>query len=221
MIVGHAPVDSVEEFHGGVVGVGASTGAGSGGQFGLVTKSGTNQFHGNLNEYHRDPSLVANSWFNNNSSPIVPRNHFIQNQFGGALGGPILRNKLFFFFDYNDSRIIQQQSEERVVPLASLRAGTITYCTNNAAHDCSTTNSKTMAQVAAIDPAGIGETSTWQSAMNARFPASNNNAAGDGINTGGLAFNAPFNDYLTNLRHPGRLQPEPEYEALCAIQHHA
>ena len=67
----------------------------SGGQFALVTKSGTNQFHGNLNEYHRDPSLVANSWFSNNSYAHFPRNHLIQNQFGGAVGGPITIPQLF------------------------------------------------------------------------------------------------------------------------------
>src|SRR5208337_3942065 len=99
-IVGHAPVDSVEEFHAGVAGNTADTGAAGGGQFQLVTKGGTNQFHGNLNEYHRDPSLVANSWFSNNSTPQIPRNHLIQNQFGGAVGGPIKKNKAFFFFDY-------------------------------------------------------------------------------------------------------------------------
>ena len=67
VIVGHAPVDSVEEFRGTVAGLGANAGPSSGGQFSLVTKSGTNQWHGNINEYHRDPSLVANSWFNNNA----------------------------------------------------------------------------------------------------------------------------------------------------------
>ncbi len=104
-IVGDAPVDSVEQFHAGVAGNTANTGAASGGQFQLVTKGGTNQFHGDVNEYHRDPSLVANDWFSNNSG--VARQHLIQNQFGGAIGGPIKRDKLFFFFDYNDSRIIQ------------------------------------------------------------------------------------------------------------------
>ena len=115
-IVGHAPIDSVEEFHSNVAGNEASTGPGSGGQFQLVTKSGTNQFHGNLNEYHRDPDLVANSWFSNNATPIVPRNHLIQNQFGGNIGGPVIiqalqrADKLFFFFDYGNSKIISQFS---------------------------------------------------------------------------------------------------------------
>ena len=96
-IVGHAPIDSVEEFHANVAGSQAATGPGSGGQFQLVTKSGTNAFHGNVNEYHRDGALVANSWYSNNATPIIPRNNLIQNQFGGNIGGPIKRDKAFFF----------------------------------------------------------------------------------------------------------------------------
>ena len=208
-IVGHAPIDSIEEFHGNVAGIESTTGAGSGGQFQLVTKSGTNKFHGNLHEYHRDPSFVANTWFGNNSG--IARNHLIQNQFGGNIGGPVLRDKLFFFFNYDESRIISGAVQQRTVPLASLRAGTITYCTGNT--NCNTTNSKTKAQVAAFDPAGIGESSTWANNPNpnsakfdpskgntgflARFPQSNNSNTGDGLNTGGYAFNAPANNYLT------------------------
>jgi hypothetical protein len=203
-IVGHAPVDSVEEFHGTVAGLESSTGPSSGGQFQLVTRSGTNQFHGNLNEYHRDPSLVANSWFSNNATPIIPRNHLIQNQFGGAVGGPVIlpklfngHDKLFFFFDFNDDHIISGSLQQRTVPLNSLRNGTITYCTN-ASTDCSTTNTATAIQVKGYDPAGLGEDTSWLTALNARFPASNNNLSGDGINTGGYGFNAPDDDLETN-----------------------
>ena len=105
----------------------ADTGPGGGGQFQLVTKSGTNTFHGNLNEYHRDPSLVANSWFSNNSTPKVPRNHLIQNQFGGNIGGPIIRNRLFFFFNYLNSKVISGALVQRTVPSPALRAGTVSY----------------------------------------------------------------------------------------------
>ena len=196
-IVGHAPVDSVEEFNGTVGGYGATAGAASGGQFQLVTKSGTNQFHGNANEYHRDASLVANNWFANNSTPIVPRAHLIRNQFGGAVGGPILRDKAFFFFDYDANHIIQAAIQQRVVPLNSLRNGSIGYCVNDAAHDCANTNYETAAQVQGFDPQGVGIPSAWQAALNARVPVSNNNVSGDGINTGGYAFEAPFNDTAT------------------------
>src|ERR1700733_9995762 len=151
VIVGHAPVDSVEEFRGTVGGLPATSGPSSGGQFQLVTKSGTNQFHGNVNEDNSDPSLVANSWFSNNASPIVPRNHLIQNQFGGNVGGPVLRNKLFFFFDFNDSRIISSQLTQRTVPLDSLRAGNLGYL-NNAGG----ISYLSPPQIQALDPAGIG-----------------------------------------------------------------
>jgi hypothetical protein len=193
-VVGHAPVDSVEEFHGTVAGLGASAGPSSGGQFALVTKSGTNQFHGNANEYHRDPSLVSNSWFNNNASPVVPRNHLIQNQFGGNIGGPIRRDKLFFFFDYNNSRIISSASTNRTVPLTTLRAGTVQYINNDTTGGLDSIN---QAQIAALDPAGIGVNQTWLAAVDARFPISNA-GGGDGINSGGYTFNAPDNDFATN-----------------------
>jgi hypothetical protein len=191
-IVGHAPVDSVQEFRGMVGGFPASSGPGGGGQFSLVTKGGTNQFHGNINEYHRDPSLVANSWFSNNSTPVIPRNHLIQNQFGGNIGGPVWRNKLFFFFDFNDSRIISSALAFRTVPLDSLRAGNISYINSTGG-----TSILTPAQVLALDPAGIGESQTFLSSTNARYPHSNA-AGGDGINSGGYNFNAPDNDFATN-----------------------
>ena len=201
-IVAHAPVDSVEEFKGGIAGNGAGSGSGSGGQFALVTKSGTNTVHGNLNEYHRDPLLVANSWFSNNSNPIVPRNHLIQNQFGGNIGGPIKRNKLFFFFNYANSKIISDIATQRTVPLDSLRNGNIYYNSTGGSSSCTAGGGGlsycTPAQVKAFDPAGIGEDSTWLAAVNARFPHSNNNVSGDGINSGGFDFNAPNNDYETN-----------------------
>jgi hypothetical protein len=194
-IVGHAPIDSVEEFRGTVGGYQAMSGPGSGGQFQLVTKGGTNQFHGNINEYHRDPSLVANSWFSDNANPVVPKNHLIQNQFGGNIGGPIMRNKLFFFFDYNNSRIIRQLLTERTVPLDSLRNGNIQYI--NSDKTPYTLGTVTPAQAKALDPAGIGEDANWLTAIDARFPHSNA-AGGDGINSGGYFFNAPFNDLATN-----------------------
>lgn len=200
-IVGHAPIDSVEEFTGNVAGLQANTGPSSGGQFQLVTKSGTNSFHGNLNEYHRDPSLVANSWFNNNANPIVPRNHLIENQFGGNIGGPVKRNKLFFFFDYNNGRTIRTLDVQRTVPLDTLRgdnsggAPELGYIAGDGS-----TQYLSMAQVAQLDPlkVGGGVDQTWVSAYTKRFPHSNNNVTGDGVNSGGYLFNAPDNDLETN-----------------------
>jgi hypothetical protein len=69
-----------------------------------VLKSGTNHFHGSAYGYVQDYRLNANSWQNNNQNPIVAINPFSQAQFGGTLGGPIKRDKLFLFVDYLGSR---------------------------------------------------------------------------------------------------------------------
>jgi hypothetical protein len=193
-IVGNAPIDSVEQFTGTVAGNEANTGPSSGGQFQLVTKSGTNKFHGNLNEYHRDEDLVANSWFSNNSNPIVPRNHLIQNQFGGNIGGPIKRDKAFFFFDFNQSRIIRSSLVQRTVPLDTYRAGNIGYIDNSSTPNAPHVSYMSPSQVAAIDPQGVGENQPWLAIFTKRFPHSNNNVTGDGVNSGGYSFNSPFND---------------------------
>jgi Carboxypeptidase regulatory-like domain len=215
-IVGHAPVDAIEEFHATVGGFPPSDGLGSGGQFQLVTKSGTNQFHGNINEYHRDPSLVANSWFSNNASPVVPRNHLIQNQFGGNIGGRILKNKLFFFFNFNDSRVISDALVSRTVPLASLRNGLVNYV-SDANGDISTL---TAAQEAAIDPQHVGPDTAWVAAYAARFPVSNA-AGGDGINSGGYNFNAPNDDFETNYtgRVDYNITPQQRFYARFTVSH--
>ncbi len=69
-----------------------------------VLKSGTNRFHGSAYGYLQDYKLNANSWTNKHADPIIQTNPFSQNQFGGTLGGPIKRDKLFFFVDYLGSR---------------------------------------------------------------------------------------------------------------------
>ena len=69
-----------------------------------VLKSGTNHFHGSAYGYVKDWRFNANSWQNDNQTPVVAKNPFSQDQFGGTLGGPILHNKLFFFVDYLAAR---------------------------------------------------------------------------------------------------------------------
>ena len=88
------PLDSVQEFRTTVAGLGADQGAYSGGQVSIITKSGSNQFHGTLYEYNRNTDLTANSWFSNRAG--VGRAALVRNQYGFSLGGPIIKNKLFF-----------------------------------------------------------------------------------------------------------------------------
>jgi hypothetical protein len=201
-IVANAPVDSVDQFTGTVGGLASDLGTGSGGQFQLVTKSGTNKFHGNINEYHRDTTTEANAWFNNLNG--VPRAPLIRNQFGGNIGGPILKNKLFFFFDYAGSRIVQSQTNEPIVPLPSFYSAnpTLNYINNgpgcnqnsriNTQPDCISSLSAT--QVAALDPGKLGFNPAVTSFIASRYPAPNDMTQGDGVNSGGYLFNTPTPD---------------------------
>ncbi len=205
-IVAAAPVDAMQEFKGTVAGFTPDSGPGGGGQFNLVTRSGTNKFHGVLFEYNRNAALVANSWFGNNSHIAKP--NYIRNQFGGNLGGPMLpHDKAFFFFDFYDSRIVQSALVNRTVPLDNFRAGNIGYVLNQPG--CSRTSRQntqpqcigfyTPAQAKGLDPAGIGESAPFFNLVNTRYPHVNNAAGGgDGVNTGFYTFTTPEPDNEQN-----------------------
>jgi hypothetical protein len=91
-------LDSIAEFRILTNNFDAEYGEFSGGQINVITKSGANEFHGNMFEFLRNTDLDARNYF----SPT--RGAFIQNQFGGTFGGPIRRNKVFFFADYQGTR---------------------------------------------------------------------------------------------------------------------
>jgi hypothetical protein len=102
-------VEAIEE----MTVVGAAAGADSNGegalQMKLVTRNGTNEFHGGLFEQHRNQFFDANYYFNNENG--LPRDHVVFNQFGGLLGGPIKKNKLFFFVHMEALQLPQTYTE--------------------------------------------------------------------------------------------------------------
>ncbi len=100
---------------------GAEIGFSSGTVINVVTQSGTNQFHGELYEFLRNTDFNANTFFNNRQG--FPRNSYHRNNFGGTVGGPIIKNKLFFFFDYDGSRAVTPVSQSLGVPSANERNG--------------------------------------------------------------------------------------------------
>lgn len=103
-------VDSIEEFRIITNNFDAEYGHYSGGLVNVVTKSGTNQFHGNAFEFVRNTALDATQYF----APTKGTYH--QNQFGGTFGGPIVRDKLFFFADYQGTRQVISQTANVAVP---------------------------------------------------------------------------------------------------------
>jgi Carboxypeptidase regulatory-like domain/TonB dependent receptor len=125
-------LDSVAEFRILTNNYDAEYGEFSGGQINVVTKSGTNQFHGDLFDFVRNTDLDAKNFF----SPA--RGEFNQNQFGGTLGGPIRRDKLFFFADYQGTRSTQGVDSGQIpVPSAQDRTGNL----SDLATGCPITNS--------------------------------------------------------------------------------
>src|SRR5580704_16293601 len=100
-------LDSIEEFRFLTNNVDAEFGNYAGAQINVVTKSGTNQWHGNVFEFVRNTSLNARNYFD----PVDGKGAYHQNQFGGTFGGPIVRDKIFFFADYQGNRLIQGKAQ--------------------------------------------------------------------------------------------------------------
>jgi hypothetical protein len=129
-------LDSVEEFRVTTTNSNADAGRSSGAQVQLITKSGTNGWHGSAYEFNRSNIGEANDWFNENTQigtgqPNIPP-FLRRNTFGASLGGPIKKNRLFFFANWEKQ--IQHESTEsvRIVPSMNLRNGSASYwCINN------------------------------------------------------------------------------------------
>src|SRR5207245_10112841 len=96
----------------------------SGAELSLATKSGTNNFHGSLYEYHRNTLTSANDYFVKSSElqsgepNVAPK--LIRKIFGASVGGPIWKDRLFFFANYEGYRQAEDASEQRIVPSDTL-----------------------------------------------------------------------------------------------------
>ena len=179
--------EAVDQFRVSTVGQSATASRASGAQIALVTKSGTNQFHGVLFELNRNTISTANDWFNNHNNQ--PRPALIRNTFGGTFGGPIKRDKIFFFYSYEGRRDASQTGvPARLVPLPDLGQGIVKF------HDSTGAPRQLIAaDIATIFPDTGGVNPLAQSALAAaaaKYQA-NSTQVGDGLNTSGFVFNAP------------------------------
>ncbi len=215
--------DSLQEFRVVTSNPNADQGRSSGAQVSLITKSGSNDFHGSLYEFHRNTVTSANDFFNNAAGsyaaddlpvilgqkaagdPIAPRPQLIRNVFGGSLGGPIKKDKAFFFFTYEGFREASETPVVREVPLPTLGQGIVRYfCNQNDANPVLRAECVALGGVRTLTPADInaayiaanGDTPglnplTLAVLANAaqRYPA-NDTTVGDGLNTAGFRFNA-------------------------------
>ena len=209
--------DSVEEFRVVTTNANADSGRSSGAQVALVTRSGTNNIHGSAYEYYRPTNTVANDWFNKQAQisqglPNIPPK-YLRNTFGGSFGGPIKRDKLFYFFAYEGQRSAESQQITQSVPGAAFRNGELTYVT---AGGTETLNKQ---QIASMDPNCSGNgtcplgpgVNPAAEAYYAQLPMPNSRTPSDGYNLFGYTFASPspqsFNtailklDYAPTERH--------------------
>jgi len=124
-------LDSVEEFRVTTTNSNADSGRSSGAQVSLVTKSGTNELHGTAYEYNRSLIGAANDWFNKhaqltNGEPNRP-GKLIRNTYGASLGGPVKKDRLFFFANFESQRARETAQVIGDVPSANLRQGIVSY----------------------------------------------------------------------------------------------
>ncbi|HXH05640.1 MAG TPA: hypothetical protein VNI83_03520, partial [Vicinamibacterales bacterium] len=173
------PAESVEEFSLAATNANATFGRGSGGQFVIVTKRGTNALRGSSYWYLQDDALNANSWnrkrLGQGKAPLE------SNRFGFSLGGPFVRNRTFFFTNYEAHRFPRTTQVARIVPTESLRAGILRF--RDASGAIVSYDART------LDPRGIGLNPVVRAVWDL-LPAGNDPSRGDGLNTIGFTADA-------------------------------
>lgn len=188
-------LDSTQEFRTTTLNAGADQGRSSGAQVSIVTKSGTNIVHGSAYEFHRNTLTSANSFFNNLSG--VPRERLIRNVYGVSMGGPIKKNRLFLFGNYEGRKDRSDGQNLQVVPNATFRQGLFNFIRTDGSR-----GQLSQAEIRNLDPAGIGVNPEVVRLLQS-YPLPNDNTVGDGVNTAGFRFNGPrpldWNTYVAKL----------------------
>ncbi len=231
----------------------ADTGRSSGAQVTLVTRSGTNEFHGNIFDFYQTPRFHANEYQNSINTlrrldgtlGSVPKPQFVQHIYGGSIGGPVYfprfgeggpkiyngKNKTFFFVNLQELRTSQSIFVNRTVYTADARAGRFRYMIGRANNNITSSLASVDGSGNPLFPACGGSVTTncfrtFNVVGNPNIPLTadpttanligltplpNNFILGDGLNTGGFAFNAPQTerqydfsskvDHVFNERH--------------------
>jgi len=233
--------EAIDEFRVVTANPNAQFGRSSGAQVSLITKGGTNELHGALFWFHRPTVLAANDFFNNRAGVYgpndpqvqfgqarageqkVPRPALIRNSFGGALGGPIIKDRTFFFYSYEGRIDRSQQSVLQRVPLPTMGLGQLRFANQTGPGGVTTFTAANFATVFPLtgDPSAPGLGGTNPVALAALTAAANKYRANDFgttgdsffdsngqlvlLNTAGYRFNAylpsNFNSHVMRLDH--------------------
>ena len=200
----HQNPDMLSEFRVITASPTAEYGRNSGAQVLMVTKSGTNQWHGNLFWFYQSPFLRANSPQNKATTPITPKSQFVQNIPGGSLGGPIWKDKAFFFVNVELLHALSSSLVTRNVYTQSARQGLFRYATSGRNQPAGVAGASVDANgnpivplktydMVANDPYHVGLDPAMKNFL-ALAPLPNTYQIGDGLNTAGYTFVAPSLD---------------------------
>jgi hypothetical protein len=202
----HPSLDTIAEFNVITNPYSAEYGRSPGGVVSVNTKSGANQFHGLGYEYVRNNYFDSNDFFSDRHGLTKPK--YNQNQFGANLGGPILKNHLFFFFDYEGTRIKQGVLRTSTVPLPNERIGDFSPATAAAVgvkyptiYDpttCQPAFSGTNCQPFANNSVPMGSLDPTMQKLMALFPLPNTTTAGSPPDLNNYIRNAPLTDFEDN-----------------------
>jgi hypothetical protein len=208
----NAPVnpDALQEFRVITSNAKAEYGRSAGGQVELVTRSGTNTISGTLYGFLRDTALDSNSYFNKQQG--LPKEILERYQFGGGIGGPIQRDRAFFFVNYEGMRRTQETSQLVTVPTQALRNGIFRFVTQTCPGDTQARNRPgcvdgtgnplvpvSSYNYAANDPRQLGLDPVMQQETLAFLPLPNDFSIGDGLNTAGYRWNSPSESPVDSL----------------------
>jgi hypothetical protein len=199
----------------------AEFGRGSG-QVQMITRSGTNEFHGSVFESHRNTALNANTWFNNQrgrnprtGEEVSPRDFLIRNQFGGRLGGPIWKNKTFFHVLFEGQRIATRNAVTTTVFTDTARRGLYRFfpgvqngnanaatptvdLLGNPVKPATATGDLQTVNLLTRDPNRTAISSLTQRYIG-QMPLPNNFQTGDGLNTAGFTWQQPGSSDFDHL----------------------
>ncbi len=186
------PEDAIQEFRGVISNPSEDQARSGGGQFAMTTRRGGNTWHGTVYDYYKNAALNANTWINDRLGQARPG--LISNRYGGSFGGPVIKNKTFFFVDYEGYHFPQSQNAGVIVPTQALKDGILQF-RNSAGSIVSYNFNPANGPLASVcgpngnlpcDPRGLGFNPLIQQYMNQFYPAGNDPSSGDGLNTIGL-----------------------------------
>ncbi len=195
-------IETVEEFRVGVANPNATFGRSAGGQVAVVSRRGSNAFHGQAFWTHQNDNLNANSWTNNRNK--IKKAELKDNRFGGSFGGPIWRGKTFVYGSYFGRRFPQTFDIARAVPSDTLRQGILRFrdaAGNIVSYNLASSMLCGSGNNQKCDPRGLGISPTVV-ALWKQLPAANDLSSGDQLNTQGFrsTVGAPLKTDTENFR---------------------